>query len=200
MIQGNMFGRVESKKTINVEANLLAERLAGRQRIIRRAQQKLALIGLASLGAALTVPGLADLRSGTAAVAIRERAAVQKLAAQMRDIKAAHEASVPKLAERAMAQRLRAQAKAYLGQLTFVLNTVPPSVAVSSVKSEVMGGAATLTCQAEAESFEAMREFVGKASGGPRVESAVLVSSRKSDQLASGGVSFDYVKKVVVKP
>ena len=200
MLQGSLFGRAEAKKTINVEANLLAERNARRLRAVRQVQQRLILIGITAALSIGLLPTLYGWRTSGVASATAAQLKVSALSKVLSGIKAEHEASVPKVADEEIIALTRKQSEALMGQIFLLLNSAPKGVAVSSIKADVIGGTATISCNADAEGFDPMREFLGKAGEGPRVESTVLLSSRRSESLASSGVSFDFVKKVGVGP
>jgi hypothetical protein len=198
MLQGSLFGRAESRKTFNVEANLLSERLSERSKVYRATQRKLAFIAITALAAGLTLPGLAGFRraaSSSAAVSGSREAAAQK---ELSALKASQESATPKLAEHHLVETMRSQSSEFLGHLTLVLNAVPPGMACSAVKADVLGGTLTLSVHADSDSYASTSAFVRRASEGPRVKSALLVATRNSDVIQSGGVGFEFVKKAVV--
>lgn len=193
-----MFGRAETRRTIDVEANLLTERLSEHSRLVRVAHRKLLVIGLSMFVAGALLPSIYGLRAACAkAVAIHE-AKAGNLAKTLSTLQADHAMSVPRIDEHELSRTMRLQATRLLGQLSLVLNSVPKNAACSSVKADVMAGEMTLVISADANGFEAMREFVLKASEGPNTTSAILVSTKRSEALGTGSVSFDFVKKARV--
>lgn len=198
MFPASLFGRVDSRREIPIEANLLSERLKERALALRTLRRRALALVLSVAVAGLLVPTLWGIRGAFRDAAARREAELRKVSARLEALSAEHARSAPRIGAETLSRTMRAHASSLLGQLTLFLNGVPKSVACSSVRAEVLGGVMTATMQADAVDFEGMRQFVSASSDGPGTLSAVLVSTKRSDVLARAGVSFEFVKKVEV--
>lgn len=81
-------------------------------------------------------------------------------------------------------------ADATFAQIVDLLNTASPSMALSSVRAELVGGDLRLTGAADAENEYSANEFVRQNHGMTRI-----ASSRVS-ALGANGITFQFVKKV----
>jgi hypothetical protein len=156
------------------------------------------LILLATLAALLTLPvagHTARLQGESLAAASRQLAASEKeLSALQTELGRAQ----PSIDEGEMLRTLQQQSQAYLGNVVLVLNGAPNGLAFSTVKSQVNSGVLAVQCQAEAESYSVIEEFLASASKGPSVKASVLAATRKSELLGPDGLNFEYTKKVQV--
>jgi hypothetical protein len=200
MLQGSLFGRAEGKRTINVQANLLSERLQERKAVVISAQRKLIFVAVSVALGSVAVPWLLSVRGDWARKAQVAGAKTSGLSAELDKLRSSREQAVPQINESDMASMLQRRTHAFLGQVSYVLNGVSPSMACSSVRAEVAGGEASIVFRADAADVDAVRQFVSKTAGGPGSKSAALTATRKSDVLGPTGVSFDFVKRAQVGP
>lgn len=201
MLEANSFGRVAPKiKTINVEANLLAQRLEERQAIRQQATRRLAALASCLLAACIALPPLFQLAAAASKAVDAAAGKEAELATRLRETQERRKNVQPILDEIDLQERCRRNAKVLIGETTLLLGGTSPRMAVGSVKAEVASGSLRLSVIAEAESYGAAREFVSTAGEGKKVESATLLSMRRSDTLGADGVRFEFVKKIGVKP
>ena len=198
MLQESLFGRVEPKRTFNVEANLLSERQLVQLRVVRKARRGIAFLSASLVLGAAALPAVYQWQINAGARARAASKTVAALERQLSALGAERDASVPRIADSEMVAIMGRQSKKFIEQLILVLNATPSSASISGLKADVMGGELTLSCSAEAERFESMREFLAKAATGPDATSTVLASSRRSETLGEDGVAFDFVKKAKV--
>jgi hypothetical protein len=198
MLQGSLFGRAEGKRTINVHANLLGERLGERQAIALQVRRRLLMIAVTGAIAGLSLPGLFNLRAANAAQEAASGRTLSALESQLASLAEARDAAAPRIERSVLISRLASQCRLVLGQIAVCLNAVPATVACSIVKAEVNGGDLTIKVAAEAESFDEAQRFAKAASAGPQVKSALILSSKHSDALSPNGVAFEFLKRVWV--
>jgi len=198
VLHETLFGRAEHKKTINVEANLLAERHSSKLKVAQVARKRLAFVAASLAFGCVILPLLFRWQARSATVAASVASKEADLAKRLSALGSERDASVPKIADTEMVQIMRSQSDALLGQMILVLNSVPRSAVISSLRTEIIGGTVTMSCTAEADRFEGMREFLALAAKGPRAESTVLSSSKRSETLGKDGVQFQFVKKARV--
>ncbi|MCB8932593.1 MAG: hypothetical protein M9921_06750 [Fimbriimonadaceae bacterium] len=194
-------GRAQrSTKTINVEANLLSERLTERARIAESSRNRLIGLGLSLALFLLAAPPLYRYQGAATRAAHNAQAKADQSAEQRAALEKKVEEAQPKLEESELMDRLQKQSNGVVDQLVGVLNAVPAGVALSGVKVDVMGGTLTFQCTAEAESFEQAQAFLANARSAPGSKDAFLSSARQSAQIAPTGVGFDLIKKVEWAP
>lgn len=198
MLQESLFGRVEPKRRFDVEANLLSERQSAQLRLMRRSRRSLAFLAASVTVISLVLPGLYQWQLSAAGKADRHAKTASSLTQELKALSEERDVSVPKIADSEMVAIMQAQSGLLMDQIILVLNATPGSAAISTLKADMLGGELTISCSAEAERFESMREFLSRAATGPKAKSTVLSSSRRSEVLGSDGVAFDFVKKVGV--
>lgn len=186
-----------STKRIDVEANLLDEWVLERRETKKQIQLRLvAMAGIIGLGVWAT-GNLLHWRSGFAA---KEAPVAQRLKAvqgQYAEIVPAAGANAP-ADFRGMAQGTKKNADAYMAQIVALMNSASPSMALSNLKADVLGGEVKLTGTADAETYYAANEFIQRNNDASKGMNATQVSTSRSDLLSTDGVSFQFVKKVRV--
>ncbi|KXK17004.1 MAG: hypothetical protein QY327_03020 [Fimbriimonadaceae bacterium] len=198
MLQESLFGRGQADRSINVEANLLSERIELRRAVALRSARWLLLLVVVIGSSFVVVPSILESRAEVATEIRRNRANVAILEKQVESIEKQSEVTTPMLAGHEMQERMSSQSELVLGNLLLVLNSVPKSMAVSSLRGELVGGQLAMTLRGDCESYASLRDFVAAASHGPSVKSAVLSSTRSSALLGDNGLAFDFLKKVQV--
>lgn len=192
MVEASSPGRVSPKiKSIDVDANLLSERITERERHLEALSRR----GLAGFGvlvfAIVALPTSYGLQGKMAerahAVATREADAAKRLA----DRKAVLAALQPKMQSTAMLATIRGYSGDFLKQFASFTNSANSRMVFSGVKAEVNGGQVRLSGRADAESYGAAREFVDRLAKLPQTKSAELKQWRQNDEFAEGGVAFE---------
>lgn len=186
-----------STKRIDVEANLLQEWLLERRDTKKQIQ--LRIVGIAGL-AILGFYCISHLNSWKAGFAAKQKPLAQRLKAVQDQFTkmqpatgGASDADVQKLVQSA-----NKNADAYMAQIIGLMNSGSSSLALSSLKVDVLGGEVKLTGQADAETFYAANEFIQRNNDASKGWNATQISTSRSDLLATDGVSFQFVKKVKV--
>lgn len=196
----NSPGLEARNKTINVEANLLAERIAEREKVLIAVRRKFLWLVCVLLSGLLFVPPMLAFSAAESRRTERLAKQQQILAAQLASLQAEQRSAEPKLLQQRMMEDVRGNAQRFLGQLLLVLNAAPPQMAFASVKADMNSGEMRIVSRADAESYTAARQFVDGAKGGPGVVDTITSSTRRSDTLGPSGVTFEFVKRVRMDP
>lgn len=186
-----------STKRIDVESNLLEEWLIERRDTKKQIQLRIvAVAGIAFLG----VWGVTDINKWRAGYAAKQKPVEQRLKA----VQGQYLQIVPTSTGTPDAdiQKIIAVSKthgdAYMAQVIALLNSGSSSMALSSIKVDVLGGEVKITGQADAENYYAANEFITRNNDPARGMTATQLSTSRSDLLAVDGVSFQFVKKAKV--
>jgi Tfp pilus assembly protein PilN len=199
VVEASSSGRAAPKiKSINVQANLLSQRLTERATLAKVATARVfalvAIVGVA--GAVLPV-----LYGKVSAAQVRASTLEKQLASLKTDVAKAREQSqvaLPKIQRIEILQRTMHYDLGFISHLLQVLGSASDDMVIRSIKGEVQGGEMTISAQAESESFEAAQAFLARARQGALAEHVSLNSTRKSDSLGTSGLSFELLKKVTV--
>ena len=137
MLDASSYGRGAPKpKTINVQANLLAQRNAERERVRaaskRRLVSLLVVVGLASV----VLPPSWGASDRVAKLADESAAKNATVHAELRDLQMRQQNLKPILDQMAVQERIRGNAKMMLGEMATLLNAANPQVAFSGVRAE----------------------------------------------------------------
>lgn len=189
-----------SAKTINVQANLLSERLAERARVTESSRTRLIALGVGIALFSLCAPPLYRYQARAATAAGQAQAQAEQIQEQLAALQKKVEEAQPKLDESELLLRLRNQSNGLLGHLTELLNAAPAGVVLSGVKVEISGGTLGFQCSAEAEGFPQAQAFLANARSSPDSKDAFLSTARQSAQIGEQGIGFDLVKKVEWTP
>ncbi|HVT11078.1 MAG TPA: hypothetical protein VHE55_02330 [Fimbriimonadaceae bacterium] len=186
-----------STRRIDVEANLLEGWLGERQRMRREIQ--LRIVGIAGI-AILGFWGTSEVNRWRAGIAVKEQPVQQRLRAiQAQFAKVVPTNSgTPEADIEKMVATSKTHADAYMAQIIALLNTSSSSMAISSLKADVLGGEVKLTGQADAETYYAASQFIQQNNDPTKGMNAAQLSTTRSDLLATDGVSFQFVKKARV--
>ena len=194
-------GRAQrSGKSINLEANILAEWSGATASLQKRIRlRSIALVAVICV-AVTVVPKLNGLSitAATRAAAARNRQAQLAKASEETDRQS--KAQQPMLQEAGMLADSRSNLNTLLGNITLVVNSVPTHATLETVRTEIVSAELTITCKSLAESDAVGQQFVDAASKGPNVIYAVQASTMKSSVLAPDGVAFDFIKRVNLEP
>lgn len=191
-------GRVSPKtKSINVEANLLSERVAERLRIAEASRNRLLLI-IAVLGfLGLVAPPLYQFQAVEAAKVKNAQVEHDKVHETLAALQKQVDEASPKVQEGELLILLRNQANEFIGQTILLMNCTTEGVAISTLEADVMSASMTLKCSADAQGFEDAQAFAANAKSGPFAKDVFLSSARLSTALGGKGVGFDLIKRVV---
>ena len=199
MVEASSPGRVSPRiKSIDVEANLLGERIAERERLVDAMSRKafaglgILLFGLLVLPAAYRL----QARMGKKALAAVEAEGV--VARQLADRNEILKLQQPKLEDTQMLDTLHLYADNYFTQLTSLLNSASSGMVFASIKCEVLGGEMKIAAKADAESYSIARDFVAASGKSPKTKSATLKGWRRNEEFGAAGVSFDVEKTAEV--
>lgn len=184
--------------TIDVSVNLLTEWFEARARARRTVAQLQWTLLLVATAAVMTLPWLLEWRESEAlrASRVEERLAASKsrLAALLADEKRVQ----PMLDAAAMSETARLRAEAFVGELIRLCNSAPNGVYFSSIRCDVNGGEATIRCQGEAETEEALNRFLAVSREAPGTTASRLLAARPSTTVAPDGSAFEYQKRAEV--
>ncbi|MEQ1821073.1 MAG: hypothetical protein ABL949_01040 [Fimbriimonadaceae bacterium] len=200
MFDANTAGRAPLKaKTINVEANLMAQRLSERRDMANECRRKALTLVIAMMVAAAVLPPSifwAGSASKLASVTTSKQANLQAQVSSLQQLEAT---ARPALQETQLLDVVRRRADRYLGRSIQFLNLVEPDVALSSMKVSVLAGVMKIDTQANSETYKAYRSFVSKCQETVGIENASARSARPNGLIGAGGYAFDLEYKVDVK-
>ncbi len=185
-------------KTINVEANLMAQRLIERRQLHESTRRRLMLLGAITFTALFTIPALytwmATVRRAASMTAEREAALSTRLIALRKKETTAR----PAIQESQLLAVVRGRANNYLGRISQYLNCVEPDLALRNLKVEVLAGNMKMTSQADAESYESYKKFIVRCQEAVGKDNVFPRSVKASNLLGDRGVVFDLEHKVQV--
>lgn len=195
MLQENLFGRADQKRTFNVEANLLKQRNGEIERIVRANRKRAMLIAASLVASSFVLPPLYAWQASQAAYKNKAIQRSQDLTKELESLGAMRDASVPRVADSELVGTMRGQNLRFLGLSVGLLNATPSGASVLSFKAEASGGEATSRLSVEAESFSALKSMLESVGKLPNTLSTVLSSSRHSEVMGPSGVAFEFVYK-----
>ncbi len=196
-MNANSFGQGAHKsKSINVELNLLGAWRENRDSLEAKIRRK----GTILLG---IITATLALGPATGLVAYGQKSKLETLSAKQANL----ENRRAKLAESMKgasplleAESIRGSNETKLGMflsnLALILESTPRSIALSSLRAEVLAGEMQIRLTAESETVEDSGRFIDNAGKGGSVLASIEVSSRRSRRLGPEGVVFEYMKRV----
>lgn len=176
MLDASSAGRGQPKfKTINVEANLLAERAAERSQLRQAIRQRgVALVLLTVLGG-IACPPLYAWQQKQAVKAAAAAATARTVAAQLSDLRRVQESAAPAMKDSEMRRKAASNAAHYFGRIMEFLDCAKPGVSLATVQGALTNGELKLTLRGEAVDFahylryiENLQKAVGKDSVLPK--------------------------------
>ncbi|MER3412915.1 MAG: hypothetical protein C4341_01510 [Armatimonadota bacterium] len=183
-------------RSVNVELNLLTERLREQKRLAEQTRRWLLALAVSLIVAVLVVVGLVDRYRETRAETAKLKAKANELAEPATALQAKAEVAGRQLDVNAMLDATSQNTDRFMGALLSALNAMPPTVAISKLHAEVIGGTLTISGSADAEALRDAQDLVLSLKEG-QVE-AVLTSARRNDYLGAGGVGFEFILKTKV--
>lgn len=192
MVDVSSPGRALPKtRSINVEANLLAERIGERERVLEALSRR-AFWGVGILVFAMLVLPTAyriqDRLSSKADMLSAESALLQR---QVANQQAILDTARPVVEDSKMIGDTRMFSQNVLRQLSVVINSADGDMVFSSLKIDVLGGEMKLGARADAKSYRVARDYIGRISKAAGTKSAVLKQWRLSEQFGQNSVSFE---------
>lgn len=183
-------------RSVNVELNLLTERLRERQRLAEQTRKWLLVLTASFLVCSLFVAGLADWYQTTKAQATKLKSKVSELTEPAAALRAKAEVAGRQLDVNAMVESTSKNTDRFLRALLSALNANPATVALSKLHAEVIGGTMTVSGNADAEALRDAQDLILSLKQGQG--DAVLTSARRNDYLGPGGVGFEFILKMKV--
>jgi len=196
----NSAGRVTQpkSKTINVEANLMAQRLIERRSLIENNRRRMIMLFAVVFAGLLTLPALfAWMRTANNAAALSSQREAQ-LQRRLADLRQKEDTARPVIQENQLLSVVDSRANAYLGRLIQFLNCVEPDMAISTMKVEVLSGQMKITATAEAENYDAYKRFIARCQEAVGLDNVFPRSVKSSTALGPKGVVFDIEHKTKV--
>lgn len=192
MVDVSSPGRALHKtKSINVEANLLAERLGERGRLLDAMSRK-AFWGVGILVFALMVlPSAYRVQDRLSKKAASRAAEASVVMREVADKQAILDSAKPVVEDSKMLTDSRKFSDSLLRQLSVVLNASDSDMVFSAIKVEVIGGEMKLTGRADAKSYRIARDFVNRISKAPDTKAASLKQWRLNDDFGPNAVGFE---------
>lgn len=194
----NLFGNAAPKnRSIDVGANLLGEWIAEQAKLRREIARFGAILGVAVLVSAATVPTLWESGTHAAADAVKLKAGIKQLDAQLAITDKARQEAQPKLVVDAMCDRTRNSFDFLIAQTERVMRSANPHMVLSGLRSDVTAAEVRVTAQGFAEDEDSADAFTRKV-GDPASKADAITNSRPSSLLAPNGLSFEYMKRIEV--
>ncbi len=196
-MNANSFGQGAHKsKSINVELNLLAAWRENRNALESRVRRQWTIL----LG---VVSALVIIGPMIAALAISQKSkldALQKKEEQLLHRKEALAENMKGASPLLEAESVRGSNEKKLGlflsNLAIILDSTPRTIALSSLRAEILAGEMQIRLTGESESVEESGKYIDSAGKGESVLASIEVSSRRSRRLGPEGVVFEYMKRV----
>ena len=194
-------GRAQhSAKSINLEANILAEWVDTTSKIQRQIRLRALILTGIIVVACSVIPSLQSTSSDLALMAAAAKARHSRASLATAQLAQKTKAAQPLERASKVLAASRTNLEVLLGNLTLVINAAPTSVVFNNIEAQVTDAQLTITCKSEAESDEAGQAFTAAASKGPNVGYAVQASTMKSEVLSKTGLAFDFIKRVNLEP
>lgn len=199
MIEASTHGRAAPKtKSINVEANLLSQRLAERASIFGSAQRQLIVASIVTVLSFLVLPVIFRLQATLLGAQRNLEVENYEIADRFSALQKAQSAAMPIIERKKLETSAKANSAEFLGQLLLFMNATDANVSLGSVKATVMGGEMLISTKAEAKSYQTASDFVEAASRGPHGKGTLLSSMKANPEIWPDGVTFVLSKKVKV--
>lgn len=185
-------------KRIDVEANLLQDWIQERRDLRKQVQARIGATAAVVICGFFAVAKLNEMRIGIAASERPVQSRLNYLNQEYANVQPAAANGTSELEIAKTTELTKKYSDAFMGQMVSLLNNASTSMALSSLKQDVLGGEVKQTGQADAENYYTANEFIQRNNDPTKNTNAVLVSTSRSDVLANDGVSFQFVKKVKV--
>lgn len=192
MVDASSPGRALPKtRSINVEANLLAERIGERERVLEALSRR-AFWGVGIfVFAMLVLPTAYRIQDRLSAKAGKLESESELLQRQVANQQAILDTARPVVEDSKMIGDTRMFAQNVLRQLSVVINSADGDMVFSSLKVDILGGEMKLGARADAKSYRVARDYIGRITKASGTKSAVLKQWRLSEQFGPNSVSFE---------
>ena len=201
MLDVSSHGRVAPKtKTINVNANLLSQRLAEREHIREWIRKRLIFIGLCIVVAVIALPPLHRVQRKALANAAQLKKKEAAIAQQVIDLQKQQDTVKPAVASEHLLSSIGKNSREFLGHVFLLLDNVSPAISLSTFKANMNSGMLELGTQADAINYQAAQVFVAECERTPRQQGTYVSSMRSNSEVGDEGVSFDFSQRVKLAP
>lgn len=191
-------GTQPRSKTINVEANLMAQRLIERRSVLDGNRRRVVILAAILFSGLLSLPAIFAWMISANAAAISSSAREAQISSRLSELKKRQDTARPAIQESQLLGVVDSRANAYLGRVIQFLNCVEPDMALSSMKVEVTAGQMKITATAEAEDYDAYRRFVARCQEAVGMDNVFPRSVKARSLLGQKGVVFDIEHKARV--
>ena len=185
-------------KTINVEANLMAQRLIEQRQLLESTRRRFVMLIAVVMSALFTLPALFSWMSAATRSASMAADREAQLQTRLLAIQKKQDTARPAIQESQLLGVVRGRSNSYLGRLAQFLNCVEPDMALKALKVEVLAGQMKLSAQAEAESYDSYKKFIARCQEAVGKDNVFPRSVKASGLLGERGVLFDIEHKVQV--
>lgn len=197
----SLHGRVAPKsKSINVEANLLAERLQNRTRTREQMRKRFVSYFVGVTMVAIVLPPLHRLYEKTAARYKVSIAADKLLSTQLSALQKQQDSVKPVMQDKQTLDSLHRHAHEYLGHLTLFLNNVSPEVSLSNFTVQWKDKSMEFNIQAQSVSYKEAADFVALTGKSPNATQTTLSTMNSDATMGPDGVNFALDQLVTVSP
>jgi len=202
VLDASSHGRVAPKtKTINVNANLLSERLAERENVREWVRRRLVFAGISLVIACMVLPPLHRAQQRAFIVSQQLKKEEAALTKQIADLQDRQDKIKPALDNAEFLNYVHASSQRFLGHTFLFLDNVKPNnLALGSLKATVTGGTLELATTADAVNYRAAQDFVSECEKTPNVQGTFVSQMRSNTDVGDEGVTFDLSQKVKVGP
>lgn len=199
MFDANSAGRAQPRaKTINVEANLMAQRLSERRQMTNDCRRKVVtLVICVAVVGAISPPLLIWTQTATKKASVLA-AKQSKLEAEVSSLQKLVEGARPALKETQLLSIVGQRADNYLGRAIQFVNNVEPDMALNSLKIQVLAGQMKVDAQANSENYKAYRSFIARCHAAVGQENVFPRAHRASALLGDDGLAFELEYRVKV--
>jgi hypothetical protein len=185
-------------KTINVEANLMAQRLIERRSLMEATRRRAFGLAAVIVIGVLTLPFIVTWMNSSNQKASWAGQREAELRIRLADLQKQQDTARPAIQESQLIEVVKSRSNSYLGRLAQFLNCVEPDMAINTLKVEVIAGDMKMQAQAEAESYDAYKKFVARCQEASGKDNVFPRSVKSSTRLGPQGVVFDIENKARV--
>lgn len=201
MLDASSHGHVALKtKSINVEANLLSQRLEERRLIRDELRKRIAIAAIVVIALLAGFPPVYKFHSAQADRYRKAKAQDELLSARLANIQQQQQSLQPAIEDQQLVGSLKRHGNEVLGQLLLFLNHVNPRVALSSVSTAIKDGEIHINTSGVAIDYDAAAKFIAESANGPNSKGTILSTMGIDQSLGLDGVNFNFMKKIKVSP
>lgn len=192
MLDTSSIGRAQHKtRTINVEANLMAQRISERARLQENIYRRtvMCIVTLAATG--IIVPPLFRWQGNQAMLSAMAAARQTEAAALLQAVQQEKASTEPKLAEETIRGNVVKYAQGYIGEVIRFTNASRPDMTLAAMKVDIAGGEVKIVARADAESYSAYEQFIERLQAFAGHENVAPKSIRGGTDLGDNSVMFE---------